>query len=422
MSVNNFPDCRCAGFNDACYVETATGGTVIPVAQKTLVSTTNFTVEGNTTLAVTPFLTNFIFATPATATSYDFFGFSGGTYAAGTVVQGNPAPGATVTITQYGSAATGNGVKALSVPATSGQNAVSFVPQVNMLNPNISTVWTGTATMNWSASSITLTSTISGSTANIVPNSVLYFASPPARCPSSLFITTNNGSNNYSFLKGTTDTTYFTNQTTPLTVGIYGANSRKFQGTITIVNGIASFTTTSGIVGELMCIITATATYIVGAPAGVGTFNLIGVSTARSVASAACFGVQVTNGFDIQYGTYISGVLTPQAFAQGALQNRTIAGGTGGLINISASATNTTPLTSNNGYAGQTQSTTNYNVGMVDFSVASAVSVNAQNYGGSTAVKDCANSGGVDIIFLPSNVGGTDKPFGRGGLTLNFYK
>jgi hypothetical protein len=426
MSVNPFPDCRCAGFNDACYAEIA-AGTIINVPTKQLVSTTNFTFDNTTAITQyprTPFMYNLIFTTPASATSYDFFGFSGGAIIAGLVISGSTTPGSTATITRYGTAASGSGVKALSVPTTASQNAVSLVAQPNFYNPNISTVWTGTATINWTAGTIQLMSVITGATSSIVPNSAFYINSPPSRCPSSLFITTNNGGNNYSFLKGTLDTSYFVNQTTALTMGAYGTNGTKFQGSITITAGIATFSNiTSGAMTEGMWVITTANTYLTGASTGTNTFRLIGVPTTVNQSIITCVGVFKYDGVDIQYGTYISNVLTPQAFVRGAYQNRILAGGTGGTITVSASATNTTPMVATNGNAGQTQSTTNYNVGLTNFTIADAVSTNAQNYGGNVAVKTCATSGGVVQTF-PLATGPVDIVgfTGFGGMTLSFYK
>jgi hypothetical protein len=81
-----------------------------------------------------------------------------------------------------------------------------------------------------------------------------------------------------------------------------------------------------------------------GASTGTNTFSLIGVPTTVNQSIITCKGVFKFNGTDIQYGTYVSNVLTPQGFARGASTNRILAGGTGGTTTISASATNTTTM------------------------------------------------------------------------------
>jgi hypothetical protein len=422
MAIQNFPECLCVGFNPSCFEDT---GTIItPSSSRTIIAIANFDVNGNTG-NYSPFMTNITFTSPALTTSYDAFIFSGGATMSGLLVVPN-AVGGTTTVTSYGTSATGVGVEAINIPTTASTTAVSFVAQPNFINPNLSSTWAGTITINWLASTFTITFTGTGS-ATLTTGGVININAPPFRCPSSLVIgTAVTAGVTYNFIKGSTDTSFFVNQTSPISAFAYGINSLKFSGTITITNGLATFTTTSGTLQENMYIITATATYLTDNPRTANSYTLVGIPTTFSAASQSCSGYLLFSGSDITYSNYLAGSLTPQAFLRGAsLNNLSVAGGSGGYTTISASATNTTSMGSTTGNVGnvQTVPTSTFPAGIVNYTILPATNTNAGIYGGSDGVRTSADTAGRVVTTTSTDVIPVTTPKQKnGGLSIYYYK
>ena len=424
MSVKAFPSCPCVGFNSECYVdEDGISPVVVPVATRTIISTTNYDVITGG-VSSSPFMTLLIFQAPALASSYDAFSFSGGAIQVGLAITGNVNAGSTNTITCYGSPASGSGVSAINVPTTSSALSVGLVIMPNFTNPNISSVWTGTFTLDWTAGTITLTSTTSGSS-TLPTGASLVVSTPTFRCPSSIAIGTLVSGTTYNIIKGSLDSSYFKSQTTPISAFCYGSNSRKWVGTFVITNGIGIFTTTSGSIEPNMYVISTTGyTFLTGDATDITflKYKLVGVATTYNYPSTTGYAYARFVGNDVVYNTFVSNVLTPQAIISGSLTNKVLAGGTGGNITFQSGAVNTASLSAGSGNAGNTQSTTNYPVGLTNYVVNGATNSYATLYGGSAGVKTSADTPTRAVNFQPNVVADADTGGGQGGMTIYFYK
>ena len=424
MSVKPAPTCDCPGFNESCFADATT---IIPTptpapSVRTLVSIANFDTITNGLIATTPFLYNLIIATPSTATTYDAYVFSGGATVLGNIISGAITPGGSLTITSYGSSASGSGVSALNVPANP-TIAVSIYAQPSFRSPNFNTpAWVGTFTLNWTAATITVASTTSGS--NVLANGcALMVTTPTFRCPSSFSVGSLVSGTTYNITRGSQDINYYTNQTTAVAGYAYAINSRKWVGTIQVVNGIGVFTTTSGSISPNCWVVTSTATYLTGDPTDLTLtkFSLIGVATSVNLPSAAGQGYPNYSGTDIVYNTFVSNILTPQAIITGSLPNKVVPGGSGGIVSIASTAVNTVALSAATGNAGQTQTTTSFPTGLTNYSVLGVANTYATQYGNSAGVKASSTSGSQTVEFTADNILGTITSPGQGGASIYFY-
>ena len=423
MSVKPAPTCDCPGFNESCFADATT---VIPTptpapSVRTLVSIADFDTITNGLIANTPFLYNLIIATPSAATTYDAYVFSGGASAIGSVISGNVTVGSPVTITTYGSAASGSGVSAINVPANA-SIAMSLYAQPSFRSPNLSSAWVGTFTLNWTAATITIASTTSGS--NVLANGcALMVTNPTFRCPSSFSIGSLVSGTTYNITRGSQDINYYTNQTTAVAGYAYAINSRKWVGTIQVINGVGVFTTTSGSISSNYWVVTSTATYLTGDPTDLTLtkFSLIGVAASVNLPSAAGQAYQNFSGTDIVYNTFVSNILTPQAIITASLTNKAIPGGSGGIVSIASTAVNTVSLSAATGNAGQTQTTTSFPTGLTDYEVLGVANIYATQYGNSAGVKASSTSGSQTVEFTATTITGALIAAGQGGASIYFY-
>ena len=430
MSVKDAPTCPCAGFNSECFVEPVIVIDPIipdptPTPSRTYLSTTNFAIN---TAVLTNNTSGFLYpiqlSAPANGNSFDAYVFGAGMNMSPTTTQGSASLGSPYSITTPATSCSGAGINSLNMISTPLQNGANIVYQPNLTNPSLTTYWTGTFTINWATQIFTIVNTTTGFNTGIPVGSVIYPYDPPFGCPSSIVISSYASGPSYNITRGTSNTSYY-NLSPTLVISGAVQSSLTATGTASVAGNILTTTTTIAGLDAGQYVVFADYTFLILSVKSATTFLILGVQTSFTLPNSTFYSYQMNVGCDVVFNSYSSsGAMVNGAIIRGALKNTSLVGntGTGGIIFSSFLTTaGTYPVSIGNN--GKTQSTSSYPTGLVSYTISPVINASANSFGGSSAVKASANSGGFTLSsFTNEGYEATTTACNLGGITIYWYK
>lgn len=371
-------------------------------------------------------------------TNYTLNAFSGGGQTS--VIATNPTVpvnGQPFTSTVYGTSASGYGVSYTGVPISTANQigntdyAVRIVSQPNLSNPflgvNVNTYWQGTCSLT--VDTLTILSTIGGSTANLGSGIAVNVINANFGCPVSMIITSTivaGSTYRVDYGQGSNNPVYYINQpllyaaSLPASQTVATFNASLTGGTVTLSGSILAGSLNAG-VNHWIYFTGSNVVYFKPATTTTNqpSYPIIGNSSNSPITTQLCYAYVAYMGTDTFVSTW-QGSWVNAAIIRGASPSTITGGGSGGTATISAVGTSTTPIVPTIGTAGLTQTTQSYPTGIVNFT--NTVVGNSLALQSSVpAINTCANSGAYSLQVTPTYQTSVVSTAGFGGVEVKFY-